>query len=97
MVRNPDFHDCKPVFVTKKLKDYYSIEISKETVRHIMIQEGIWKEKSRKHVQYRKLRPRKDSYGEMVQFDGSYHLWFENRNDEWCLLLAQDDATGEIT
>ena len=42
-------------------------------------------------------RPRKDNYGEMQQFDGSYHRWLENRNEEMCLLASIDDATGDIT
>ena len=38
----------------------------------------------------------------MQQFDGSYHPWFEGRNEaevgsEQCLLLAVDDATGRPT
>ncbi len=30
----------------------------------------------------------------MLQFDGSYHKWAEDRAGEWCLLAAIDDATG---
>jgi hypothetical protein len=38
----------------------------------------------------------------MQQFDGSYHNWFEGRNElevglEQCLLLSVDDAKGSIT
>ena len=35
----------------------------------------------------------------MIQYDGSYHKWFEGRdNTEYqCLLVAVDDATGEVT
>jgi hypothetical protein len=33
----------------------------------------------------------------MLQYDGSYHRWFEDRIDEeFCLLVAVDDATSEI-
>ena len=35
-------------------------------------------------------------YGEMVQFDGSYHRWFEN-TEKHCLLAAIDDATGTVS
>jgi len=96
IIRNPDFHDCKPIFVTKKIKDYYGIKASKETIRHMMVEQWIWHIKERNIQKYRALRPRRDSYWEMLQFDGSYHLWFEDRNDEWCLLVAQDDATWNI-
>jgi len=34
--------------------------------------------------------------GELVQFDGSYHHWFEDRGGEGCLMAAIDDATGAI-
>lgn len=46
---------------------------------------------------------RKDYYGELAQFDGSYHHWFEDRhtdengNGEVCILASIDDATGQIT
>lgn len=63
-----------------------------------MVKEELWKVKSRKEKQkYRSWRPRKDYYGEMEQFDGSYHKWFEDRAGECCLLASIDDATGQIT
>jgi len=63
-----------------------------------MIAESLWRTKTRKETsQYHHWRPRKECFGEMEQFDGSYHKWLEDRNNEMCLLLAIDDATGEIT
>jgi len=32
----------------------------------------------------------------MSQFDGSYHRWLESVDEEYCLLLDIDDATGRI-
>jgi len=48
---------------------------------------------------YHMKRERKEHYGEMQQFDGSYHDWFEGRSSEkeQCLLVAIDDATGQLT
>jgi len=43
------------------------------------------------------LRPPKEYYGEMEQFDGSYEYWFENRGPYCCLLISVDDATSKIT
>lgn len=58
----------------------------------------LWKIKPRKQSKDMHCwRPRKDCFGEMEQFDGSYHYWLENRSEELCLLLAIDDATGKIT
>jgi len=42
-------------------------------------------------------RERKASFGEMIQFDGCYHCWFEDRGEEYCLLSGIDDATGKPT
>ncbi|MEK9132554.1 MAG: ISNCY family transposase [Patescibacteria group bacterium] len=87
-----------PTLAAEKLLARDKIKISDETLRAIMIKNNLWKPKSRKkNKQHRAWRPRKDNYGEMVQYDGSYHRWFEDRGPECCLLLAVDDATGKIT
>ena len=90
-----DFH---PVFAAEKLLENHQIVISKEALRQYLIQWELWKPKSRKqNKQYRAWRPRKERYGEMEQFDGCYHHWFESRAPECCLLAAIDDATGKPT
>ena len=96
--------DFKPTFAAEKLSADQSINISGETARRWMSEAGIWKPRRHKQVIYRSWRPRKDFFGELEQFDGSYHLWFEDRycdesGDpiETCLLAAIDDATGQIT
>lgn len=72
--------------------------MSVESVRTIMTGENLWKPKVRReNGEYRTWRPRKECYGEMEQFDGSYHKWFEDRGEELCLLASIDDATGKIT
>jgi len=61
-----------------------------------MVEIGLWKVKPRKQSKkWHTWRARKDNEGEMQQFDGSYHIWFGN--EESCLLLSVDDATGKIT
>lgn len=42
------------------------------------------------------MRERKERRGELVQIDGSYHAWLEDRAEQACLLLFIDDATSEI-
>ena len=99
------YPDFKPTFATEKLEEYHAIRISYGTTRLWMIEEGLWKpHKQKKTGEYRSWRPRKEYFGEMQQFDGSYHLWFEKRfvdenGDpvEICLLASIDDATGKIT
>lgn len=99
------YSDFKPTFATEKLSENHSLHISRETTRLWMSAEGLWKtRKQRKTGDYRSWRPRKEYFGELIQFDGSYHLWFEKRfidangnPIEVCLLAAIDDAKGEIT
>jgi len=92
------YHDFKPSFATEKLLENHQIKISHEALRAILINAKLWKPKLRKQPKKRHLwRARKPNYGEMQQFDGSYHKWFEDRREECCLLLSVDDATGKIT
>jgi len=96
------YHDFNPLLAQEHLRDDHKIQLSKETVRQIMIGEKLWLSKKKTNVKKHFWRERKDNYGEMEQFDGSYHNWFEGRNEaavglEQCLLLSVDDATGKIT
>ena len=64
-----------PTLATEKLNERDGIKISDETLRHWLLKEGKWqKRKSRKHRQW---RVRRSCFGEMEQFDGSEHDWFE--------------------
>src|SRR5258706_198828 len=98
------YADFKPKFATEKLQESDNIPMTSQTIRVWMIEAGLWKHKQQKQTIYRSWRPRKEYFGELQQFDGSYHYWFEKRyidqnGDpiEVCLLASIDDATGEIT
>ena len=92
-----EYSDFQPKFASEKLEEDHQIKLSKEKVRQIMTEMKLWKPKPRKkNNEYHSWRKRKDCYGEMEQFDGSYYDWFERgRND--CLLGSIDDATSRIT
>lgn len=95
-----EYADFGPTLAAEKLSEVHGITLHESTVRAYMIEDGLWKVKPKKmNSQYRAWRPRKEVYGEMEQFDGSYHNWFEGRaeEEEYCLLAAIDDATGKIT
>jgi len=97
---NEKYHDFGPTLAFEKLQERHEILLSDETIRAIMIRNNIWKSHKRKRSQYFSWRERRSSYGELEQFDGSYHNWFEGRNPalpEACLLASIDDATGKIT
>lgn len=90
------YHDFGPTFAAEKLKENHRIKISNEKLRQLMTEWGLWELRSRKkNKEYRAWRQRKEYYGEMEQFDGSYHHWFEDRAEPCCLLASIDDATGK--
>lgn len=99
------YDDFKPSFAQEKLQTIYNMQMTSQTIRVWMTEAGIWKTRKQKNISiHRSWRARKEYFGEMQQFDGSYHHWFENRfvdrfgnPIEVCLLASIDDATGRIT
>jgi hypothetical protein len=100
------YPDFGPTLASEKLSELHKINFCSGTIRQIMIEEKLWKVKIQTVDKFSHVwRARKDYLGEMQQYDGSYHNWFEGRlkNDqgeivmEQCLLAAIDDATGQIT
>ncbi len=91
------YPDFKPTFAAEKLKAH-GISLSKERVRQLMTELGLWKQRRKKGIgAHRSWRPRKERFGALEQFDGSYRRRFEDRAEERRLLAAIDDATGNIT
>lgn len=87
--------DFGPTFAKEKLTKE-GIVLGVETVRSLMIAADLWKARERRGPSvHREWRERMAMYGELVQFDGSYHDWLET-GDEKCLLGAIDDATGVV-
>ncbi len=100
-LKYPDF---KPKFATEKLQEEYQVDVTSQTIRVWMSEEDLWQPHKQKKSEYHAWRERKEYFGELEQFDGSYHLWFESRlinalgnPQEICLLASIDDATGKIT
>lgn len=93
------YSDFGPTFAAEKLSENHGITRDPKTIRSIQITEGLWTpRKGTSTEEHREWRPRKDAYGEMVQFDGSYHDWYEGRGKtkEQCLLAAIDDASSTV-
>ncbi len=94
-LKQKDHSDFGPTYAQEQLAKS-GIVLSTETVRTIMTQSDLWKVHARRGPQiHREWRERMTQYGMLVQFDGSYHDWFED-GTETCLLAAIDDATGDI-
>lgn len=96
------YHDFGPTFAAEKLCLDHAVRLDPKTVRSAMIALGLWKGRKRKVVEYRTWRLRHAQYGSLIQYDGSYHAWLEDRwtgpsgSHELCLLLAIDDASGDV-
>ena len=96
-LKKKDHHDFGPTFAMEKLEELEGIILCADTVRRIMIDAGLWKPKRQRIKQpHKQWREPKARYGELVQYDGSYHDWNEDGKEE-CLLKAIDDATSIVT
>lgn len=90
------YRDFGPTLAHEKLVEVHRLKISDESVRQLMIAEGLWKPKRAKRVAVHQMRERRACYGELVQIDGSDHDWFEGRGPRCTLLVFIDDATGQL-
>src|SRR5215472_16753110 len=82
-----------PTLAAEHLASEDGLEITSGTLRRWMLSAGLWS-RERKRGPYRKRRERKAHFGELVQLDGSFHGWLEERGPEGCLMNLVDDATG---
>jgi hypothetical protein len=89
------YKDFGPTLFAEKLEELHKIKIDHETVRRWLRENGEITS-SRKSRGHRRKRERKRFIGEMLQFDGSHHDWFEGRSASCCLLHGIDDATGKV-
>jgi transposase len=91
------YKDFGPTFAAEKLAERDEVTVSREWLRSFMIEEKLWvPSKCGEKATHRAWRPRMDLEGAMEQFDGSYHHWLTLLDEELCLLLSIDDATGKI-
>jgi len=86
------YNDFGPTLAQEKLLERDGIEISVSTLRRALLNAGLWEQK-KKSSEYRSRRMPRARFGELVQFDGSHHDWFEGRGAPCCLITMIDDAT----
>ena len=87
------YRDFGPTLAGEKLEEKHGLRVNRETLRRWLLGACLWggRTKARRH---RRRRPRREHFGELVQFDGSHHAWFEDRAAPCCLMVMVDDATG---
>jgi len=87
------YDDFGPTLASEYLSDRHDLTVDDQTLRRWLMAAGLWQRRRRSKPK-RHRRPRKACFGELVQFDGSPHAWFEGRAASCCLMVMVDDATG---
>jgi transposase len=82
-----------PTLAAEHLASEDRLRVHAETLRRWMLTEGLWS-RERKRRKHRRRRERKEHFGELVQLDGSFHPWLEERGPQGCLIDLADDATN---
>ena len=82
-----------PTLAAEHLASEDRLRVHSETLRRWMLAEGLWS-RERKRRKHRRRRERKEHFGELVQLDGSFHAWLEERGPQGCLIDLADDATN---
>lgn len=82
-----------PTLAAEHLESEDGMQVHPETLRRWMLAEGLWS-RMRKSRAHRKRREPRMHFGELVQMDGSFHEWFEQRGPKGCLMNLVDDATA---
>ena len=95
-INDPLLKGFGPSLMAEKVEQMKGIRLSKETLRKMMIEAGVWKSKVKKKVEPHYARPKRKHRGELVQIDGSEHAWLEDRAPKATLLVFVDDATSQI-
>jgi len=82
-----------PTLAAEHLAEDHGISVDAETLRRWMLAAGLWT-RERKRKPYRQRRVRRAHFGELVQMDGSFENWLEDRGPRGCLIHMVDDATS---
>lgn len=82
-----------PTLAAEHLQEDHGITVDPETLRRWMLAVGLWTSERRRKP-YRQRRERRAHFGELVQMDGSFEAWLEDRGPRGCLIHMVDDATS---
>jgi hypothetical protein len=82
-----------PTLAAEHLEVEYGLIVHHETLRRWKLGAGLWS-RTRAAPAHRTRRARKAHFGELVQLDGSFEAWLEDRAPTACLMDLVDDATS---
>jgi transposase len=89
-----EYPDFGPTLAAEYLGEKHGVVVSKESVRQILMEAGVWKRKRRRVEEVHVWRARRSCGGEMEQWDSSDYDWLEGRGPKLSLLAMIDDATS---
>ena len=90
------YSDFGPTFAAEKLRELHQVKISVESLRRLMVAEGLWTPRKLRDARVQQPRQRRACLGELIQIDGCDHQWFEDRAPRCTTLAFIDDATSRI-
>ncbi len=82
--------------LTEFLAERERINLSRSTVRRILLSGGMNSPRKRRAPRHRSRRERFAQEGMLLQVDASHHDWLEGRGVGMALIGAIDDATGKV-
>ncbi len=82
--------------LSELLWEHEGLALSRFTVRRILEAAGMSSPRRRRPPEHRVRRERMPREGMLPQVDGSHYAWLEGRGPRFTLLLAVDDATGDV-
>jgi len=87
---------CNNQHFTELLAEREGINLSRCTVRRILLGAGVRSPRKRRPPKHRSRRERYPEEGMLLQIDGSRDDWLEGRGPYLTLVGAIDDATGKV-
>src|SRR3954447_12276435 len=86
------YEDFGPTLACEHLASDDGLQVHAETLRRWLKEAGLWQRQRRRKPHRR--RPEAQAHlREVVQLDGSFHEWLEERGPRGCLMHMVDDAT----
>ena len=82
--------------LTEVLVEREDVQLSRSTVRRVLLAEGVRSPRRRKAPRRYIRRERYPQEGMVLQIDGSRHDWLQGRGPYLTLVGAVDDATGTV-
>jgi transposase len=90
------YPDCNHQHMSELLREREGIQISRASLRRILLDAGVTSPRTRRAPPHRSRRARYPQEGMLLQLDASRHDWLQGRGPWLTLVGAIDDATNIV-